>query len=406
MERLTIEVADCPAVADRAVEIVERKGVGHPDYICDAALERVSVALSREYIKRFGTVLHHNIDKGLLVAGTVEKDFGGGRVVKPMEFVVGDRATFEAGGEKIPVNEITTATVKEWFAKNLKQIDPEKDVVIRPALQPGSIELADIFGRKGKIRGANDTSAAVGYAPFTPTEKMVLETERFMNSPAFKLDFPETGEDVKVMGIRTGNNLDITVACPMLCKLIKSESHYFARKKAVYDSVKKFIAESGHEGYFDRITLNYNTLDARGAGVSGVYLTVLGTSAEDADSGQVGRGNRVNGVISLNRPMGTEAAAGKNPVSHVGKIYSVLTHRMAAEIYERLACVKEVYVWLLSQIGSPVNRPKHVYVRIIPEGRLEGKKGLNEKVTSVIGEFLSGIDVFTGELARGEYPVC
>ena len=63
----------------------------------------------------------------------------------------------------------------------------------------------------------------------------------------------------------------------------------------------------------------------RGAG--GMYLTVLGTSADGADGGQVGRGNRVNGLISLHRPMSTEAAAGKNPVSHVGKIYNLLAHR-------------------------------------------------------------------------------
>ena len=49
----------------------------------------------------------------------------------------------------------------------------------------------------------------------------------------------------------------------------------------------------------------------RAGGSEGVYLSLLGTSAEDADSGQVGRGNRVNGLISLNRPLGTEAAAGK-----------------------------------------------------------------------------------------------
>ena len=85
MTNISIEISKSVPVSEQAVEIVERKGVGHPDYICDVVMESISVALSREYIKRFSAVLHHNIDKGLLVAGKVEKGFGGGRVVKPME---------------------------------------------------------------------------------------------------------------------------------------------------------------------------------------------------------------------------------------------------------------------------------------------------------------------------------
>ena len=401
MEKLTVEIAGGLPVQDFPVEIVERKGVGHPDYICYAVVERISVSLSREYIKRFGGVLHHNIDKGLLVAGQVEKHFGGGRVVRPMEFNIGDRATFEAGGVKVPVDEIAEEALREWFKENLSHIDPKKDVLVRSVLQPGSVELADIFNRKGKIRGANDTSAAVGYAPMTPTEKAVFETERFINSPAFKQRFPESGEDVKVMGIRKGRALDITVACPLVAGHVKSEKEYFDKKGLIEKAIKDFLSDLA----FENITLNFNTLDKRGEGISGVYLTLLGTSAEDADSGQVGRGNRVNGVISLNRPMGTEAAAGKNPVSHVGKIYSVLAHKMAAEIYERIEGIEEVYVWLLSQIGSPINRPKHSYVRVVP-GKAADKKTIDKKVAPILEEFLSGIEVFTAELSRGEHPVC
>ncbi|MBI1911641.1 MAG: methionine adenosyltransferase [Deltaproteobacteria bacterium] len=388
-------------VGEQAVEIVERKGVGHPDYICDSAMDRVSVALSREYIKRFGEVLHHNIDKGLLVAGQVEKAFGGGRVLKPMELYVGDRATFSVGKTKIPVAEIAKATISDWFRENLRHVNPKRDIKIKVVLQPGSVELSDIFSRKGKVKGANDTSASVGYAPLTSTEKAVLEVERFINSPAFKLRFPETGEDVKVMGIRKGSELDITVACPLMSALIKSEKDYFKKKAEINSAITQYLSELP----FKKITLNFNSLDIKGHGVSGVYLTLLGTSAEDADSGQVGRGNRVNGVISLNRPMGTEAAAGKNPVSHVGKIYTILAHRMANELYERIDGLKEVYVWLLSQIGSPINEPKQVYVRAIP-GRKLDVRFLEKNVSLILGEMLSGIAAFTTELSMGEHPVC
>jgi len=418
VKKICVEIIGCPSVAEQAVEIVERKGLGHPDYICDAALESVSIALSHEYMRLFGEVLHYNIDKGLLVAGQVKNGFGGGRVIKPMEFIIGDRATFRAGGRRVPVADIAESGVREWFKTNLPRVNEGKNLKVRVALQPGSTELSGIFDRKGRggkgrLKGANDTSAAVGYAPVTPTEDIVYKIERFINSPAFKLEFPETGEDVKVMGVRTGASLDITIACPLLSKHVRSEKEYFLKKAAVLKAVKVFA-----RGFpFKDVLVNLNTLDAKGRGVNGVYLSLLGTSAEDADSGQVGRGNRVNGVISLNRPMGTEAAAGKNPVSHVGKIYTVLAHRMAHELYERLdgggqgSGIKEVYVWLLSQIGAPIDRPKQVYVKVVAGGVRKSPSSADTKMiiknsAVIVDEFLSGIGAFTGELARGEYPVC
>jgi len=388
-------------VAEQAVEIVERKGTGHPDSICDAAMEAVSIALSREYIKTFGRVCHHNIDKGLLIAGQVKKGFGFGKVIKPMELIIGDRATFSVGRKKVPVADIAVEAVTGWFAANLPMIDPATDLRIRVALEPGSVELGDIFMRPGRVRGANDTSAAVGCAPVTPTEDAVYKTERLINSSAFKMRFPETGTDVKVMGIRSGRSLDITIACPLQARLIKDEREYFHRKKAILAAIKGFVG-----GFpFENVKVNFNALDKKGLGPAGVYLSVLGTSAEDGDSGQVGRGNRVNGVISLARPLGTEAAAGKNPVSHVGKIYSILAHHIAHEIYERIDGLKEVYVWLLSQIGSPIDRPKEIYVKIVPQGRHEPAV-IRKDVKAVVEEYISGIAAFTAALSRGEYPVC
>lgn len=38
-----------PTVAEVEVEIVGRKGLGHPDTICDAVMERISQALSKPY---------------------------------------------------------------------------------------------------------------------------------------------------------------------------------------------------------------------------------------------------------------------------------------------------------------------------------------------------------------------
>lgn len=403
MRNIIVECMRETLVAEHLVEIVERKGVGHPDYICDAIMEDISIALSREYIKRFGKVMHHNVDKGLLVAGKVKNEFGGGSVLEPMRIIIGDRATFEVEGERLPVEEIAIDAAKDWFRKNLRFVDPREHVRYEVALKPGSPELVDIFLRRTGLLGANDTSAAVGYAPLTETERLVLETERFLNSPSFKERFPASGEDVKVMGFRGDKKLHLTIAMPQIDRFVDSEESYFRRRDEMQEVLEEFA--NGKKNSLKRVYVYLNTLDKKGRGMGGMYLSVLGTSAEDADSGEVGRGNRVNGVIALNRPMSTEAAAGKNPVSHVGKIYSILTHKIANEIYQEVPGIREVYVWLCSQIGASIDQPKIASAQLILEpGVLFDST--SKKVKEIMDRELANIDKFCEELVRGKYPVC
>jgi S-adenosylmethionine synthetase len=399
---ITIETYRGQSVVDQRVEIVERKGRGHPDTICDSVADAVSVALSRTYLQEFGRILHHNIDKSLLAAGTVQKGFGGGRVVTPMEFVIGDRATFTVGGTTVPVADITVAAAREWIRANLRFVDPEEHVRYRILLAPGSAELTDIFARPGAVMAANDTSASVGYWPLSPTERAVLALEQHLNGRDFKKRHPDTGEDIKVMGLRQGNDLTVTVAMPLIARFVGSETDYFVRKEALGREIASFIAE---QKGFRRTGLHFNTLDAPGRGLGGVYLSLLGTSAEDADSGQVGRGNRVNGVISLGRPLGTEAAAGKNPVSHVGKIYTVLAHRLAREICEEIEGVREAHVLLLSRIGTPIDRPAVAAAQLLPE-RGRRVSDVSRRAEEIVERGLSTIGDFCMELAAGRHPVC
>jgi len=91
MQRLILEHLPHIPVRRQQIELVERKGVGHPDSMCDAIMEAISVAISQAYIAATGRVLHHNIDKGLLVAGQTSPALGGGTVNAPMRLIVGDR---------------------------------------------------------------------------------------------------------------------------------------------------------------------------------------------------------------------------------------------------------------------------------------------------------------------------
>jgi S-adenosylmethionine synthetase len=388
--------------AEQHVEVVERKGIGHPDSICDAIAEEISIALSQEYLHRFGRVLHHNIDKGMLVAGQVAHAFGGGRQTQRMRLIFGDRATDEFRGEKVAVGEIATQAADKWMRTHLRHVQPSAHVTYENALAPGSPELSGIFLDDVAVLGANDTSAAVGYYPLTDTEHLVLATERHLNSPDFKHQFPETGEDVKVMGFRNGDRLQLTVAMPLLETMIADEASYFDRKTKILEALLQFV--DSHRGGLSEVQVSFNSLDEEGKGLSGVYVSLLGTSAEDGDSGEVGRGNRVNGLISLNRPASAEAAAGKNPVSHVGKIYGVLSHRIAERIHREVPGVAEAWVWLCSRIGEPVDQPSLVSVQFAPVSHADSAQIRRLAAQLVESEF-DALPDFCRDLAAGRYPV-
>lgn len=390
------------ALEDQPLEICERKGLGHPDTICDSVMNQISVDLSKEYINKFGVVLHHNVDKSLLAAGVATPAFNGGKVTEPMKFVFGDRATFKVGDEEIPVDDIAAKSASNWIKENLRFVDPDKHVIYQSEIKPGSMALADIFDRKGKYLGSNDTSAAVGYAPFTKTETLISELEKYLNSKSFKNNFPESGEDIKLMGLRKNDEINVTVAMAMVDRFIESEEDYFKKQTEIKTAIHGFVDDKFG---FDKITIDLNALDVPGRGIDGLYLTSTGTSAEAGDSGQVGRGNNVVGVIPLNRPMSSEAAAGKNPVSHVGKIYNALCYRIAGRVMEDVSGVKEVYVWLLSQIGKPINEPNVVSAQIIPENGVE-LASVSKQIDEVIAYEFDHLDKFCNDLAMGNITLC
>lgn len=358
-------------------------------------MNQVSIDLSKLYLKETGAIQHHNMDKGMLVAGQTVNKFGGGKVTKPMKLILGDRATSEVNGKKIPIGDLAITSAKSWFEKNLRFVKDE-NVEYQVEIGPTSSELQSVFEDPSSF-AANDTSVVVGYAPFTDTEDIVLETEQFINSKNFKNEFPESGEDVKVMGFRNGNNMDITVAMAFVDQYVESESHYSRKKKEMQQKIEDFFRERDQF----KVELNINCLDDITKGIDGLYLTVLGTSADSADSGEVGRGNMPNRVISPSRPAGAEASAGKNPVSHIGKIYNILSFRIADEIHKNVSEVDEVFVWMYNVIGRPVNEPKAVVVQPIVEDEFK-KKESKEKIEEIVNKNLSNMKQFCDELISGK----
>jgi len=203
-------------------EIVERKGRGHPDTLCDLLAETVSIGLSRFYLERFGTVLHHNVDKALLLGGAARPAFGGGEVLEPIEITLAGRATRRFGSAVIPVEELAFELAHDWVAANLHNVEPSH-VRIIPRIRETSPDLAALFLRRSPSGAplANDTSFGVGFAPLDRLERAVLIVERHLASEDVKRAYPEIGDDVKVLGLRSADALKITVACAFVGRHVR-----------------------------------------------------------------------------------------------------------------------------------------------------------------------------------------
>ncbi len=357
-----IEKSDFP-------EIVERKGVGHPDSVCDAAADACSRALCKYYFKTFGRYYHHNVDKAALVGGISKPEFGGGLMIEPQYFLIVGRAINQILRENkleyIPVAMICLDACHKVVSDVFRNLDLTDDIIFDYAVRPGSIDLTGVFEEsdaKEQIPLANDTSFGVGYAPFSDCEKITLEAEKMLNSDAFKNKCKGSGEDIKVMSHRIGNKIDITLCCAMVSKYINDNDEYINYTNQIKESILDLATKITPE---KEVNCSVNVADNLEKGI--MYLTITGTSAEAGDDGQVGRGNRSNGLITPCRTMSLEAVCGKNPINHVGKIYNILSTEMARAIVKNgQGDILEAHVKLLSQIGRPITDPWVNSISLIP----------------------------------------
>lgn len=351
------------SIEERHVEIVERKGRGHPDYVIDGASEAVSRELCKHYLKEFGSVLHHNIDKGLLVGGKAHPVFGGGEVIDPMYLVVAGRAVTDVSkngvNTPIPIGTISLKAIRAFLKETFRFLDVDTHVIIDYKIKQSSIDLVSNFEAGTGMPLSNDTSFGVCYAPLSQTERLVLEAESYLNSRKVKKELPEVGEDIKVMGLRKDSHIILTIAAPQISSLTPDLEHYISVKEEVTNRIRDVATRITNRD----VEVCVNTADNLDKSI--VYLTVTGTSAEQGDDGNTGRGNRVHGLITPGRPMSLEATAGKNPINHVGKIYNVLAMQMAEKVYREVEGISEVYIKVLSQIGKPIDQPLMTDVQLI-----------------------------------------
>lgn len=380
-------------VEKQRIELVERKGIGHPDSISDGLAEAVSRALCREYISKCGAVLHHNTDETQIVAGRSSPKFGGGEVLQPIYMLLVGRATKEFEGAELATESVALKAARNYLRKTMVNMDLERDVIIDCKLGTGSSDLRDVF-KRDRVPMANDTSFGVGHAPFSELENIVYNTERQLLTD-LKSRMLGIGEDMKVMGLRDGDDITLTICSGMIGRYIDDLDSYINMTQEM-----KTYTEELATRYTDRnVKVFVNTADNLKA--SCVFLTVTGTSAEMGDDGSVGRGNRCNGLITPNRPMSMEATSGKNPINHIGKIYNLLSTQMARDIVKQVPDVQDVYIRLLSQIGKPIDQPLVASAQIIPK---EGTSFAHVKSEAevVIDDWLSNVTKITEMVIRGE----
>ncbi len=392
---IRVEPIERRAVEDQEVEIVERKGIGHPDSICDGIAESVAGALAREYLDRVGKVLHFNTDETQLVAGEAAPAFGGGEVVDPIYVLIVGRATKRYEGQIIPTETIALKAAREYLESEIPQLTYGEDVVVDVKLGEGSGDLQDVFGENEvTVPMANDTSFGVGHAPLSETEQIVYNAEDRLNGE-FAEDNPYLGPDVKIMGKREGDQIDVTVAAAMIDEYLPNMDAYIDAVESVREFVETIAAE-----YTDRdINVYVNTADDYDEGA--IYLTVTGTSAEQGDDGSVGRGNRANGLISPNRSMSMEATSGKNPVNHIGKIYNLLSTDIAERVVDEVDGIRDLRVRLLSQIGRPIDQPHVADVHVVTEDGVV-LADVEEEIEAIVDDGLGNVTGITRRVIDGE----
>ncbi|MHA1578365.1 MAG: methionine adenosyltransferase [Candidatus Freyarchaeota archaeon] len=385
---LEVSKALGPSPSQLPMEMVERKGKGHPDSICDKASEELSIALCEYYLENFGRVLHHNVDKCVLVGGQSNARLGGGEVLEPIYLLLVGRATAQVGNDvtkKVPIGKFAVGHTKEWMAKDFSHLDVTSDIIVDYKIKPGSMDLVGNFEEDNEIPRANDTSFGVSFAPFTETETLVYQTEKMLNSPECKKKYPAIGEDIKVMGVRRQNTINLTIAAAIVASETPDKDSYINVK----EEIKELTLDLASKITEMDVNVYVNTADVLKNDL--MYLTVTGTSAEHGDDGQVGRGNRANGLITPYRPMTLEATAGKNPVTHVGKTYNTAARRIADTLVKEEPRVENVSVYIVSQIGAPITEPQGINLEINMDGSINTVKSTAEAIAEEVLEDMPNI---------------
>lgn len=386
------------------IEIVERKGLGHPDTIADGIAESISIAYSKYCLENFGAILHHNVDKAIVLGGQCSLEYGRGELLKPFRILLAGRMSRNFGNQEIDIKNIQTKAVKNYFKKILPRLNFERDLEFH-TFTSSSSRIPHWFSPRAiddlpeyKNPHANDTATIVGFWPLSVLEQIVLASEKYFYEfdPEVRPRFDFVGGDIKIMALRREKDVELTLCVPFHADKITSQKEYLERKALIESGLRKFL-QKGFGNLLD-IILKINTQDQKIRSEKddgrGRYLTVIGSALDYGEEGISGRGNRCRGLISSMRSSTVESVYGKNPVYHVGKVYSLIAQEISRQIGIHFDC--ETTVIVTTRNGDPLYSPYNIVVEV--------SKSVDEKaLREIIASQLAKRDWTTRIVNNGEF---
>ena len=380
-----------PPMDSQPFEVVERKGIGHPDTLADGVSEAVSIDYSRFCLKNFGAVLHHHFDKTLIMGGQAKIDFGVGEMIKPFRLIINGRVSSVFGNKKINYQEIQEKAAKEYLKSTLPHLDVDKWVEIKSFstsyskspvwYKPRSLDDLPEF----KTPFVNDSSAIVSFWPLSSTEKLALEMEKYFYDDNKNPKFNYIGHDIKILAIRSFKNINLTLCVPFISSKISNRTFYLEKLDFIQSQLKRVVQNILGERFNINITLNAQDFALLGKTKkrTSYYFSASGSALDYGEEGVVGRGNRARGVRSCLRPNSTDAIHGKNPSFHVGKVYTYFADQISKAIAEEMKC--ECTVILATQNKRPTDSPQRIIINI-------SEKRDEKKIKEIIERELSKKD--------------
>jgi S-adenosylmethionine synthetase len=389
-----------------AFTLLERKGFGHPDTLADHLGEEISRAYSRWTLEHCSAILHHNFDKLGLLGGATKVFYGGGKVLEPVRVLVNGRATRSCGSVQVSVDELVISTVRSFFGSRLPELAEHLSIELNITANssPGAVHAADVSPartswfapesadqlRERRELIANDTSLGTGWAPENEVEVFARQlVDTFSTPRGFGQSRPWCGSDVKMMVLADDEQLDVVLCVPQKSTYVSGRAAYLSNCEEVLDECYRRAALDLPDR---KASFRLNARDI--VEDDEIYLTYSGSSIESGDEGVVGRGNRVNGLITPLRPMNLEGANGKNPVYHVGKLYNLAARRIAQRLHSRFGGYAEVH--LVSATGQPLARPWRTLVR------MSNADVADDQVSAVVQAVLSDFPGLTREIIYGD----
>jgi S-adenosylmethionine synthetase len=386
-----------PATFD--FELVERNGIGHPDSIANAIAEEMSRLYANHSLQRFGVIAHHWFDKVMIVGGHAHIDFLRTEVLRSPHFILAGKAILRVGTEAIPLQDIFETAVSTILRSALKGPGTGKrhicEVRVQDSAGPGerstryrptSIDELRKFEAQDIV--SDDSHLCVGFAPFSPTESLVLDIERFLTSPSQEISRPWLGRDIKTTASRVGSITHVVVNVPMLAIYVQHFSAYRGMREELEHDIREFCTQK-----IGACSVSVNP----DPGLGRACLTVTGSRLDTGDTGISGRGNRASGLVTPMRSMSIETSVGKNPHDQSGKLLNICARRISEAVHKEFnfSCTAHV----LAMKGDRLEAPARLALEYSHDADLDAAS--RTRIETLARDQLAQLDKIRDQLLSG-----